>query len=358
MVRINIESTWNFTSETSPLSMRVVISFLSEIQATGTLASAADQAGMSYRHAWNLVDKWASFFGEPLVTRHRGKGTQLTPLGSKLVWADQHLRARLGPQLHNIARELEAELASLVPHTPPRIRMHAYHGFAISRVGDLLAQEPEVQIDLRYMSNQAALESLAARECEIAAVHLPHGALRKRAAASFRSLLDPKLFQAIGLATRQIGLMVKQGNPKQIHDLEALRNEGISIVNRDQGSGTRLLFDNLLAQSKIDGRLIAGYQRVETTHSAVAANVARDMADAGFGVRAAAVQFNLDFVHLVTEDCFFVCRQPELRSPSVQRLIGIIRDKEYRASIETLPGFTVTDAGMVRPLQAFLSAHV
>src|SRR3546814_2187554 len=89
MVRINIEPTWYFTNDRSPHSMRVLLSFLGEIQASGTLAPAATHAGMSYRHAWNLVDKWASFFGEPLVEHQRGKGPQLTPLSGKLVWAER-----------------------------------------------------------------------------------------------------------------------------------------------------------------------------------------------------------------------------------------------------------------------------
>ena len=101
MVRIQIEALWHFTSETSPHSMRVILSILREIKQTGTLASAAEHSGMSYRHAWNLVDQWSAFFGEPLVERHRGKGTHLTALGSKLVWAEQHLNARLGPQLQS-----------------------------------------------------------------------------------------------------------------------------------------------------------------------------------------------------------------------------------------------------------------
>ena len=163
MVRINIEPTWHFTNDRSPHSMRVLLSFLSEIQASGTLATAAVNAGMSYRHAWNLVDKWSSFFGEPLVERHRGKGTQLTALGGKLVWAEQHLKARLGPQLHNIAQELEMELASLLPRVPPSIRIHASHGFAIAKLREFLLHEPDLGVDLRYMTNQASLDSLMAK---------------------------------------------------------------------------------------------------------------------------------------------------------------------------------------------------
>jgi molybdate transport repressor ModE-like protein len=65
---------------------------------------------MSYRYSWNLIEKWAAFFGAPLVEREQGRGTRLTALGEKLVWAGQRLQARLGPQLQNLAQELETEL--------------------------------------------------------------------------------------------------------------------------------------------------------------------------------------------------------------------------------------------------------
>lgn len=354
MVRIEIEPTWHFTNDDSPHSMPVLLSLLSEIQASGTLASAAAHAGMSYRHAWNLVDKWSLFFGEPLVQRRRGKGTQLTALGGKLVWAEQHLKARLAPQLHNIERELETELASLLPQVPPLIRIHASHGFAIARLREFLRQTPDLGIDLRYMTNQASLDSLVARECELAAIHLPHGAPRQRAAAAFKTRLDPDSLRAIGFVTRNMGLMVKRGNPLRIAGLDALRDPRITFVNRDPGSGTRTLLEHLLAQERIDGRGITGYQNVELTHAAVAAHVARGMADTGFGVEAAAVQFDLDFIHVIKEDYFFVCREPVLRSDVTQRLIEIISGADYRRAVSALPGYAVSDAGVVRSLKNFI----
>ncbi|UDL89125.1 helix-turn-helix transcriptional regulator [Mesorhizobium sp. PAMC28654] len=353
MVRINIEATWHFTSETSPHSMRVILGILREVKSTGTLATAAEHTGMSYRHAWNLVDQWSAFFGEPLVERRRGKGTQLTALGNKLVWAEQHLKARLGPQLHNIAQELEMELASLLPDVPPRVRIHASHGFAISKLSDFLAQEPKTDIDVRYMTNQASLESLRAQECELAAIHLPHGELRKRAAADCKRWLDPSIYCVLGFVTREMGLFVKRGNPLGITGIQSLVDSGISFVNRDIGSGTRLLFEQLLAQGKINSDGITGYQNVEMTHAAVAAHVARGMADTGFGVEAAAVEFDLDFVHVITEDYFFLCRSNILNSRPVERLREIISGTEYRRAVNALPGYAVSDAGVVKTVKKF-----
>jgi molybdate transport repressor ModE-like protein len=357
MVRINIEATWHFTNETSPHSMRVLLGFLHEVKVSGTIATAAEHSGMSFRHAWNLVDQWASFFGEPLVERKRGKGSSLTALGNKLVWADQHLKARLGPQLHNIAQELEMELASLLPDLPPRIRIHASHGFAISKLSDFLAKIPDSNIDLRYMTNQASLDSLRAQECELAAIHLPHGELRSRSVAALKKWLDPSVYSVIGFVTREMGLYVKRGNPLGVTDLSQLRDSKIAFVNRDVGSGTRLLFEQLLAQHKINSDDITGSQVVEQTHAAVAAHVARGMADTGFGVEAPAIEYDLDFVHIIREDYFFICRSGILNSRPVEKLREVISSPEYRRAVNSLAGYAVSDAGVVKTVKKFFNEN-
>src|ERR1700753_2394369 len=86
-IRIEIEPIWRFHRDDK--SMLVMPDFLNEIRATGKITRAAQRAEMSYRHCWNLIEKWAAFFGSPLVDREQGRGTRLTALGEKLVWAGQ-----------------------------------------------------------------------------------------------------------------------------------------------------------------------------------------------------------------------------------------------------------------------------
>jgi molybdate transport repressor ModE-like protein len=141
MIRIEIEPVWRFRRGDDPHAMPVMLDFLNEIRATGKIARAADQAHLSYRHCWNLIEKWSSFFEVPLVERKRGRGTQLTPFGEKLVWAGQRLQARLGPQLQNLSQELETEINAFLPHRPSIIRVHASHGFAVSKLREMLDRE-------------------------------------------------------------------------------------------------------------------------------------------------------------------------------------------------------------------------
>jgi len=288
------------------------------------------------------------------VERKQGRGTSLTPLGGKLVWAGQRLEARLGPQLQNLSQELETEINQLLPHGPSIIRVHASHGFAVSKLKELLSREANLGVDLRYVSNQSSLVSLGRDECDLAGLHLPQGNLRKSTIAAAKDWLKPNVYRVIGLVTREMGLMVKRGNPLGVVSVEQLTEPGVRFVNRDPESGTRLLFDQLLVQQGMDSSRINGYAQVEFTHAAVAAYVASDMADVSFGVEAAARQFDLDFVRLVTEDYFFICRKQLLELEPMKRVLAVMRSGEFRDAISELPGYRCKDAGVIKTIrQAF-----
>lgn len=347
MIRIEIEPVWRFRRDEHPQSIDLMLDLLNEIRLTGKITHAAIRAGVSYRHAWNLIEKWSAFFQSTLVERRQGRGTTLTPLGGKLVWAGQRLRARLGPLLQNLAQELETEISEFLPHEGATIRMHASHGFAVSKLRELLSREVGIEVDLRYVSNQYSLASLAHGTCDLAGMHLPQGDLRAGSIAASKAWLTPGEYRVIGFVTREMGLIVKRGNPLGITTLARLRESPMRFVNRDPDSGTRRLFEQLLGQQGISGAQIKGYDLVEYTHAAVAAFVASDMADVSFGVEAAARQFDLDFVRLVTEDYFFVCRREFLEVESMRRVLAILRSESFRSAIAQLAGYDARDAGVV-----------
>jgi molybdate transport repressor ModE-like protein len=350
LIHVEIEPVWRFRRDNGAQSLLIILTLLNEIRVSGKIGRAAERVGVSYRHAWNLIETWSAFFEAPLVESKQGRGTSLTPLGGKLVWAGQRLEARLGAQLQNLSQELETEINQLLPHRPSIIRIHASHGFAVSKLKELLSREANLGVDLRYVSNQSSLASLAHDECDLAGLHLPQGDLRKSSITAAKNWLTPNVYRVIGLVTREMGLMVKRGNPLGVGSVQQLLEPGVRFVNRDPDSGTRVLFDQLLAQQGMDGSRINGYGQVEFTHAAVAAYVASDMADVSFGVEAAARQFDLDFVRLVTEDYFFVCRKELVELEAMKRVLTM-RSNEFRDAISQLPGYRCKDAGMVKKIQ-------
>jgi molybdate transport repressor ModE-like protein len=332
-----------------------MVGFLKDIHETGKLTTAASRHQLSYRHAWNLVNEWSAFFGVPVVERSKGKGTKLTAFGEKLVWAGERLDARLGPQLENLSQELTTELEALLPSQLAVIRVHASHGFAVSKLREMLKETAGASVDLRYVSNQSSLVSLAHNSCDLAGVYLPRGELRKHSVNACREWVDNRVHRVIGFATREMGLMVKPGNPLRITSMAALINPAIRFVNRDPDSGTRLLFDQILSQHKISSEKINGYQQVEFTHAAVAAYVASDMADVSFGVEAAARQFGLDFVRLLTEDYYFVCLKTLLDSEPMKHILSVMRSAEFHDALAKLPGYAAADTGAIKTVNEVFS---
>jgi molybdate transport repressor ModE-like protein len=355
MLQVDIETVWRFRKENSPRTVAVMIDILNEIRKTGKITSAASDVHLSYRHVWNLIEQWSEFFGVPLVETQRGKGSRLTAFGEKLVWAGERMQARLGPQLENLAQELVTEIKPFLQPRPSVIRVHASHGFAVSKLRELLDREPGIGVDLRYVSNQNSLVSLAQGACDLSGVHVARGELRAQGIKACRDWLDPRQDRVISFVTREMGLMVKRGNPLNITSLQDIADRKARFVNRDHDSGTRQLFDQLLTLHGIDESRINGAQQIEFTHAAVAAYVASGMADVCFGVEAAARQFDLDFIRLLTEDYFFVCRQSFLEMEPMRRVLDIMKGSEFHRAVAALPGYEATDTGSVHTVKEFLN---
>src|SRR5581483_3381469 len=284
MSQIEIRPAWVFTDASGRQLDERLFVLLGAIRDTGKLTVAAQRAGWSYRHAWNSIGKWALFFGSPLVILEKGRGASLSSLGEKLLWAQARARARLSPQLENLASELNLEIQRARAHNNPTLRLHASHGYAVAELPDLLREDGTIGLDLQYLPAVDALASLARGNCDLAGFHVPEGALGMRAVALYGQWLNEREHRLVYLVRRQQGLFVRPGNPKRITSLADLCRSNVRFVNRQRGSGTRLLLDTLLEEAGIVRERIDGYTTEEFTHAAVAAYVASGMADVGMGV--------------------------------------------------------------------------
>jgi putative molybdopterin biosynthesis protein len=142
------------------------------------------------------------------------------------------------------------------------------------------------------------------------------------------------------------GLMVPPGNPKGIKDFTNLA--GLEYVNRQKGSGTRILCDYLAKQKNLDTSTIRGYDREEFTHTAVAAAIAAGTADTGMGILSAAKIYGLDFIPICEEQYDLLVAQEALELESVQRLLEVLKSQEFAQRLQRLGGYTLKTPGEVR----------
>ncbi|GAC1408259.1 MAG: substrate-binding domain-containing protein [Burkholderiaceae bacterium] len=333
------------------------IRLLTEIQHSSNLALATRTLGMSYRSAWGLLQSLDEELGGPVVVMTKGKGSELTHLGERLVWAQKLIHARFDPLLESMATEVEAEIRQAVLKGRHGLKMLASHGYAVaSLMPNLLAQEPPVE--LSYRGSLEAVSALARGSCDIAGFHVPIGALEKSVFAHFAHLLLPR-HRLIHLASRRQGIMVARGNPLNIWSIRDLLREELVFVNRQLGSGTRLILDLLLENEGVPSTAIRGFDNVELTHAAVAAYIASGKADAGLGVEAAARQFGLDFVPMVSERYFFLCDENTLHHPQFAPIVALLQTNEFKSKVTALPGYSADHTGEIRTIgEAFAFANL
>ncbi|MGE3860961.1 MAG: substrate-binding domain-containing protein [Burkholderiaceae bacterium] len=350
MYDISIKPQWTIRQGLDELPLPRLLALLMAVDEHGSLAAACERSGVAYRHAWGLLKRAEALFGSPLLQRTRGRRASLTPLAEKLVWADRRITARLSPILASLASELESEIERAVSRSPAILRIHASHGFAVETLRGFMLNAG-IALDLQYRSSQDALASLAAGTCDIAGFHVPLGDYEAATVRHYMRWLDPQTQQLISVSRRRQGLMVAGSNPKRITALADLLRPEVRFINRQRGSGSRLLFEMMLERQKIDARAIAGIDDCEYTHAAVAAYIASGMADAGFGIETPARQFKLSFIPLAVERYFFVCRRDALTQPLVQRMLQTLSSADYRQAINALPGYDPSTSGALLDLQ-------
>jgi molybdate transport repressor ModE-like protein len=350
MKQIAIRPVWTIQEADGPPLPARLIELLVHVSEAGSLLLAAQRLGLSYRRAWDLVREGEAHFSAPLLLMARGRGSTLTELGQRIVWADRRIHARLRPVLESLSSELAGELADALREAPPALRLHATHGFAIERLVSRLTHDG-LKLAFSYASGSAAAAALREGECDLAGMHIPIGAMEAAALRSYQPWLQGMPLTLVDIATRRQGLMVRPGNPKEVFALADLTRASVRFINRQAGSGTRLLLEGLLQAQGIDPMRIAGFEHGEYTHAAVAAYVASGMADVGFGLEPPARQFRLDFVPLATERYFLLCRDDVMASPALQTVLAVLREPAFRTTLQALPGYDARAAGTATLLE-------
>jgi putative molybdopterin biosynthesis protein len=205
---------------------------------------------------------------------------------------------------------------------------------------------PKYSLSSAHVGSMGGIIALKRGEAHMAGTHLLDEETGEYNIPYIQRLLPDEKIVLINLVYRQQGLFVLKGNPKNIKGFEDLLRNDITFINRQPGSGTRLLTDKYLKEKGIDPRNINGYEMEEYTHMTVASAVLNGIADTGLGILAASRALGLDFIPIAKERYDIAIPHRFYGSEMFQNLLGIIKDdSEFRETVHRLGGYDISDMG-------------
>lgn len=216
---------------------------------------------------------------------------------------------------------------------------------------DILARHLEqtfrgLRILRSYLGSYNGLYALYHGEVQVATAHLWDEKTSSYNLPYVRNMLPGTPALIYHLAGRCEGFFVAKGNPKGIQGWDDLKRKDITIVNRERGSGARILLDEHLKRTGILGKSIPGYGRECTSHLTVASTVARGGADIGIGIEKAALQVkNIDFIPLQQEQYDLVFKKEDAHNPIFKAIVEIIGSEEFLLELTGLGGYDTENTG-------------
>ncbi len=217
---------------------------------------------------------------------------------------------------------------------------------------DVLADELRVgdrslTLSSSHVGSMGGLMAVKRGVCHLAGAHLLDTETGEYNISYLKRYLPETKVRLVNLVMRTQGLIIQKENPKGLSKIEDLCKNDVVFINRQGGSGTRILLDYQLAKIGLSSNQINGYADEEFTHMNVAVAVLSGTADAGLGIFAAAKALNLDFIPVVTEQYDLVIPEEYFNSPGIRRLLETIKTDSFKKRVEALGGYSTVKTGMV-----------
>ena len=244
--------------------------------------------------------------------------------------------------------EVEVELLRPEEEIERKIVATGSHDLTLDLIASRLRRtDPGLTLSSSNVGSLGGLMALGRGEAHLAGTHLLDEETGEYNVSFVRRYLQGRDVVMMHFVERTQGLIVPRGNPMDITSLEDLFRGGLSFVNRQRGSGTRVLLDHKLKQVGAKPESIAGYDREEYTHLGVAAAVAGGRADTGLGILSAARAMELDFVPLLNEQYDLVVPVEFYEGELLAPLLALIRSTEFKKEVEALGGYDASNMGEV-----------
>jgi len=223
------------------------------------------------------------------------------------------------------------------------------HDPLLDELSDMLRLiDANASMSSAHVGSMGGLLAVRRGEAHLAGTHLLNEETGEYNSSFVEKLMPDGGYRLIKCVKRMQGLILQKGNPKRITCVGDLIKDGTRYVNRQKGSGTRILVDYLCKKDGIDTSKIYGYDHEEFTHTSVAALIDSNSADVGLGVYSAAKMYGLDFVHICDEEYDLLIPDHAWELQIVQELLKVLKSKEFRDRLETLGGYIVENPGEIR----------
>ncbi|MBQ4652076.1 MAG: molybdopterin biosynthesis protein [Oscillospiraceae bacterium] len=299
-------------------------------------------SGLKYQE---FVRVRMGYVGNKLMASPLNRGSGVV---SSFKKADGILEVPQGTEGYEAGEEVQVRLLCPIEKLRNTLVVIGSHDPLLDELGDMMHMEDSnVFMSSAHVGSMGGIMALRRGEAHAAGCHLldtATGEYNKSFIKKYFPKGGVKLVRCVG---RQQGLMVAKGNPLNIKGFEDIAKDGVRYVNRQKGSGTRILTDYLFKQNAMDTASVYGYDREELTHTSVAAQIVSGSADVGMGIYSAAKLYELDFIPVCIEEYDLIIPDSAWDSPMVKKLLETLKSEQFKEKLIALGGYTVDNPGQI-----------
>lgn len=198
-----------------------------------------------------------------------------------------------------------------------------------------------------YNGSLNSLISMYNGKCTIVSSHLFDGDTKEYNLPFIKRILTGHSYMVINLVSRSAGFFVKPGNPKNIKTWKDLSKINVTLINREKGSGARVLVDEQMRIHNLSPKEIKGYEHEEKNHLSIATAVAQGLADVGVGIEKASKMVDVDFIPLIKEQYDLVIMKSEENRHLIKSLLTILNSTDFKNKIQAIEGYDISKTGSI-----------
>jgi len=289
----------------------------------------------------NLIEKQETYYAFPLP---RGAS-----VFSSLARADGLIRIPEDIEGYDEGDEVQCELIGKEKDLRQRIHIIRSHDLSLDVLRDMMKQgHPDLDIISTHIGSLSGILAFKKGISQLCTTHILDEKEKIYNIPILKKYLADSHFTLVHIAKRLQGLLVGKGNPKNIKDLADLARPDVKFINRQTGSGTRILLDTMLREGGIEKNSINGYNKAESSHTAVGILVRESVADAGVAIHSIAKIFSLDFLPLAEEEYDLLVAKDFAEGRRFALLMELLKSEEFKKRLEALGGYDTRDTGKIK----------